>query len=208
MCSSSGLNRCRSAGAVILLAGLALAGCASLPQFELTQTLELPGTGYTMDYPAGWYVEIMEPLGAAVVSQNEAALADGIFGGDWTPKSGVAHGYGVWLQRTSRLTAAFWADFMGSGRPTESARDMIRLSKMWGWQEPEPAAIRDVVVAGVDASMAELPPPPSAALFYVAIAGPEKDVYILRVMAPTTKELERFKPTWEKMLASIKPAKP
>jgi hypothetical protein len=69
------------------------------------------------------------------------------------------------------------------------------------------AAIHDVVVAGVNASMVELAPPPSAALFYLATAGPAKDVYILRVMAPTTKELERFKPTWEKMLASIKPTK-
>jgi hypothetical protein len=192
---------------VCIVACLLCAGCASIPELMLTQTLELPGTGYTVDYPAGWYVEVIEPLGAAVLSQNKVALAGGIASGQDPPPIAVARGYEVWLQRVSKDLATVWVGIDAPGKPHESARDMLPLCREWSWKPPEDAAIHDVVVAGVNASMAELAPPPSAALFYAVIAGPKKDVYLLRVMAPTTSDLARFRPTWEKMLASIKPVK-
>ncbi len=204
----------RLVGAILVCA--VWAGCASAPNIALTQSLELPGTGYTMDYPAGWYKEVMEPLGWAVVSQNKVALVDGMVtsGGSASQSStlpggtGLSAGYQVWFQKISGLTAGQVLEMMAQGKPKETARDMLPLARKLGWEAPTDAAIRDVVIAGVSAAVAELAPPPSAALFYAAIVGPHKDVYTLRVQGPTTKELERFKPTWEKMLASIRPTKP
>ena len=169
--------------------------------------MELPGTGYSIDYPAGWYSDVMEPLGWAVMSQNEVELASGMItaGGlgygstVYVTKLNEQKGYVVWFQKTSRENAV-----MLSRAETDelTGRDILPIAIWLGWEAPTDAPIRDVVISNVRAAVAEFGPPPGAALFYAAIYD---DVYLLRVQAPTAKELERFMPTWEEMLQSIKP---
>lgn len=190
-----------------LVAAVMSVGCASAADMALTQKVELPELGFVMDYPAGWRVDAIEAVGVAVVSQNKADLAGGMASWGGYP-SGKAGGYEVWFQRISRIVASNGVDIQAPGGAKDTPRGMIPLAKLWGYKLPPNDELRDVVVAGLDAVVAELAPPLSASLFYVAFAGPGKDVYILRLLAPTTKELERFKPTWEKMLASIKFTKP
>ena len=194
-------------GAVLICA--VVAGCASAPDLALTERLELPGTGYVMDYPAGWRMDGLEPLGVAVVSEEEVAVADGMIGVGstyWAAPTAVARSFQVWFQLMFSHSASMQAArFLGDGNITSTARGSVHLAKLYGWEEPNDDAIRDVTVAGLQAAVAEFGPPPSAALVYAAVL-PNKDVCILRLLARSTEDLDRFKPTWEKMLASIRPA--
>lgn len=56
-----------------------LAGCAIALQFDLSETVEPPGTGHTIDYPDGWYVESQPAFRPIVISAKETELYNGSY---------------------------------------------------------------------------------------------------------------------------------
>ena len=96
-----------------VIAALLLFGCVTVPRFELAESMELPGTGYTIEYPSGWHADVMEPLGWAVMSQFEVEMTNGMItaggsmtgGGTFSTGYGETEGYEVWFQRMSRANA-------------------------------------------------------------------------------------------------------
>ena len=188
---------------------LLLAGCATVPQFDLTETMELPGTGHTIDYPAGWYVVSMEPLRATVISEKETDLGSGMMQAAYVG-SGVSTGYEIRMEIKERDFIVKRSMMYGPEDIDINDADSVRfilsfIVKHWLFETPADEDMRDVTIAEIPAVMAELKPPPSAALFYVALINDGSDVVLFRLIAPTTEDIDKFKPTWEKILQSIKP---
>lgn len=204
---------------------LLLASCAKPADIELSQTLDLLGFGFSMDYPGGWSsAEIEEQVVAVAENEWESErLAfrfddtgfTWIYGqsplsaktGDDDPVASIqtkVSGYQVifTMSDTQYLADKVNGSLIRSDIAPEPLRAFFEGAVvLYGYATPKESKISEIEIFGVPAISGTLRNRYSAAIL---ILGHKADVtFSLRVLARSNRSLKAFMPTWEKMLESI-----
>ncbi len=157
----------------------------------LTETHEFAGLGFTIDYPAGWFAASDDSV--TNISQLEVDHLRAFSGGTF-PTTGI----GVSLDHRD-------ITFMrGIGLPADATTaDLVQIfAAFFEWQEPFEAV--EIEVFGVlAASVRAIDGSGNTALTLQGFIADE--VFVLFIFSPSDEVLDAFLPTWEAMLASIKP---
>ena len=178
----------------LLLAGVfILSACSAIQvdeassQGDLTQSYEIPGFGYRIDYPEGWTADTRETytIISELEADNQRALTgsgsvEGLtIGFEHRPLSFL---YGLGLEQDATLEGLFSFN-----------------AAFFGWQESQVSettlfgepALR-VNAAGVDR--------PGIAVMGLV----NESAYLLTLAAPTNESLDEFLPAFEDILGSVK----
>ncbi len=177
--------------AIMLLSPLIFVTLAQEP-LALTQTHEIAGLGFSIDYPAGWFADSQAP--ATLISQLEVDHEQAFSDSD-SPQVGIVIAFD---HRD--------IDFMRSiGLPADATMtDLVQLNAgFFEWQEP--FEVVDTEVFGVPAaSVRTVDDNGFSTVTLQGFIGEE--MFLLSIVAPPPGEvLDDFLPTWEAMLASIEP---
>jgi hypothetical protein len=182
---------------VVMVGLLALTAQAQAPQesaepLALTETHEISDFGFTIDYPAGWFAASRKPN--TVISQLGVDFQRVITDNDELPTTGIT------ITHDHRGTA-----FMRSiGLPADaSIEDLVQVNAgFFEWQEP--FEISETEIFGMPAvSVRAVDGKGDSGVALQGFIGEE--VFLLTVVAPSDEALDAFLPTWEAMLASIRP---
>ena len=204
---------------------LVLTNCAKPVHMELSETLDLRGFGFSIDYPEGWSTaEIERKVFAVAENEWESDRLSfrfddtgftWIYGqsplsaktGDDAPVASIqtkVSGYQVifTMSETQYLTDKVNGSLMRSDVAAEPLREFFEAAVvLYGYAKPKESEISEIEIFGVPAISGTLRNRYSAA---VLILGHKDDVtFSLRVLARSRRLLKAFMPTWEKMLESI-----
>ncbi|MCH8086609.1 MAG: hypothetical protein IIC81_02020 [Chloroflexi bacterium] len=156
---------------------------------ELTQTQVFKGFGFSIDYPEGWTATTEGKFTDIIEFQEDSELSS---------ISGAPErkGYGVSLQRVT-------LDFLrNTGLPDQpSLEDLLNLnSRLFGWEVLETS---NTSVFGVPALSVTIRSPSNAGITLIGFV--KDEAFALSMIAPTEEARDQFRPTWIRMLESIKP---
>ena len=204
---------------------LVLTNCAKPVHMELSETLDLRGFGFSIDYPEGWSTaEIERKVFAVAENEWESDRLSfrfddtgftWIYGqsplsaktGDDAPVASIqtkVSGYQVifTMSETQYLTDKVNGSLMRSDVAAEPLREFFEAAVvLYGYAKPKESEISEIEIFGVPAISGTLRNRYSAAIL---ILGHKDDVtFSLRVLARSRRLLKAFMPTWEKMLESI-----
>ena len=204
---------------------LALASCAKPADMDLSETLDLLGFGFSMDYPGGWSSAVIEEKVVAVAeneweSERFSFRFDDtgftwIYGqsplsaktGDDDPVASIqtkVSGYQVifTMSDTQYLADKVNGSLIRSDIAAEPLREFFETAVvLYGYATPKESKISEIEIFGVPAISGTLRNRYSAAIL---ILGHKADVtFSLRVLARSNRLLKAFMPTWERMLDSI-----
>ena len=212
----------------VLLAAVVfvLASCAKPADVELSETLDLRGFGFSMDYPEGWSTAEIEGKVLAVAeneweSERLSFRFDDtgftwIYGqsplsaetGDDAPVASIqtkVSGYQVifTVSETQYLTTKVNGSLIRSDIAHEPLREFFEAAVvLYGYPRPTEREMSGMEIFGVPAVSGTLRNRYSAAIL---ILGHKGDVtFSLRVLARSKRLLKAFMPTWEEMLESIR----
>lgn len=159
---------------------------------DVTETYEIPGFGFSIDYPTGWAIDTRDPV--TVIASSEAALQARFSDSNPAPETVVI--------TLDHRTVEF---LQGIGLAAEdpTAQDLLEFnSNEFGWtdiSDPE-----EVEVFGTTALVVRFGDPRGGFnLAYQGVRPDVDDVFLLSVGSPTEENLDAFLPTWEAMLESI-----
>ena len=209
----------------IAIVVLVLASCARPADMDLSETLDLLGFGFSMDYPGGWSsAEIEEKVVAVAENEWESERLSfrfddtgftWIYGqsplsaktGDEDPVASIqtkVSGYQVifTMSDTQYLADKVNGSLIRSDIAPEPLRAFFEGAVvLYGYATPKESKISEIEIFGVPAISGTLRNRYSAAIL---ILGHKADVtFSLRVLARSNRSLKAFMPTWEKMLESI-----
>lgn len=183
-------------GPVITLLVLGLffmSACSSLqgpslsPRVELPETYDIPGFGYSIDYPEGWTADTRDNY--TVISEVEADNARTFAG------SSSYEGFVIGFEHRP-------IDFLVSlGLERDATLEQLLSfnSSFFNWQASEPT---EISLFGEPALSITGSVQPGAVI--MGFRGDK--VYLLTFTAPSDDDWEAFQLTYESMLASVKEA--
>ncbi len=159
---------------------------------DVTETYAIPGFGFSIDYPAGWFVETREPV--TVITQTEEQL-EAAFSDSSAPRMGL----GVDLDHR---TVAFLQD-IGLTTDNPTAEDLLEFNTSnFTWTDVRD--LGEVEVFGTTAVVVRVTDQDGE--FFVVYQGVRPDtgeIFLIGVGAPTEESLDAFLPVWEAMIESI-----
>ena len=215
---------------IVLAVVLMLCSCAQPLHLELTESHVLPGFGFSIQYPTEWSTaEIEENVLAVAENVWESERLSYRFDetGFTRVAGGQAHGlvyegsegaravaplqtkvssYQVvfTLNETQFVTAKVNSRLNRSDVTHEPPREFFKTSVgLYGYQIPKESKISEIEIFGVPAVRAMLRNTYSATI--LILGHKDEFTFSLRILARTNRRLRAFMPTWEKMLASVKP---
>lgn len=185
----------------VTVAVFLLASCAPSPtqpdpqnsrdsqRFKLSETYEFPDFGYSIDYPAGWFVDTEPPV--TVISElhedHQRALRGAVFS---------VSGYQVTLDHRD-------ISFMRSiGLPNNpTLDDLLNLNAdFFAWQEP--ISPQNIMVFESEAYSVETE---DGRNWGVSVMGfREGEAFLLSFLAPTENARDAFLPRWAQMLEGLR----
>jgi len=164
---------------------------APLPT-EVTETHTIPGFGYSIGYPAGWFVETRGSITAIAQTEEQlqARFADPI-----PPREAL----GVNLDHR---TVAF-LQTLGLTSDDPTAQDLLEFNTSnFDWTDVRD--LGEVELFGTTAVVARITTPDGdVAIEYQGILPDNGEIFLFGVAALTEERLDAFLPAWEAMLGSI-----
>ncbi len=164
---------------------------APLPT-EVTETHTIPGFGFSIGYPAGWFVETRGSI--TVIAQTEEQL-QARFADPIPPRAAL----GVNLDH--RTVAFLQTVGLTSDDPT--AQDLLEFNTSnFDWTDVRD--LGEVELFGTTAVVARITTPDGdVAIEYQGILPDNGEIFLFGVAALTEERLDAFLPVWEAMLGSI-----
>ena len=160
----------------------------------LIETYTIPGFGFSIDYPAGWFAETREPV--TVIAQTEEQL-EALFSDPNAPRPGL----GVNLDHR---TVAFLQD-IGLTTDNPTAEDLLEFNTSnFDWTDVRD--LEEVEVFGATALVVRVTHPNGAfSVVYQGVHPDTGEAFLLSFTAPTGGEgVEALLlPVWEVMFESI-----
>ena len=160
----------------------------------LTETYTIPGFGFSIDYPAGWFAETREPV--TVIAQTEEQL-EALFSDPNAPRPGL----GVNLDHR---TVAFLQD-IGLTTDNPTAEDLLEFNiSNFDWTDVRD--LEEVEVFGATALVVRVTHPNGEfSVVYQGVHPDTGEAFLLSFTAPTGGEgVEALLlPIWEVMFESI-----
>ncbi len=173
------------------------AGTSGSPAaFDLTHTHEITGFGYTIDYPPAWFANTRNTV--TVIAELEEDVEQALASDTPQPFAGVT------IQLDHR-PLSFMEDLgLPSDNPTNE--DLLELNiGLFEWTEIVDRS--QVTVFGVPAFAVRATSRFGQPMVAVQAVRPdEDDIFLLTIKAPTEVALLEVLPTWEAMMASIRPS--
>jgi len=159
---------------------------------EVTETHTIPGFGYSIGYPAGWFVETRGSV--TVIAQTEEQLR-----AQFADPSPPREALGVNLDHR---TAAF-LQTLGLTSDDPTAQDLLEFNTSnFDWTDVRD--LGEVELFGTTAVVARVTTPDGdVAIEYQGILPDKGEVFLFGVAARTEETLDAFLPAWEAMLGSI-----
>jgi len=159
---------------------------------EVTETHTIPGFGYSIGYPAGWFVETRGSITAIAQTEEQlqARFADPI-----PPREAL----GVNLDHR---TVAF-LQTLGLTSDDPTAQDLLEFNTSnFDWTDVRD--LGEVELFGTTAVVARITTPDGdVAIEYQGILPDNGEIFLFGVAALTEERLDAFLPAWEAMLGSI-----
>jgi len=159
---------------------------------EVTETHTIPGFGYSIGYPAGWFVETRGSITAIARTEEQlqARFADPI-----PPREAL----GVNLDHR---TVAF-LQTLGLTSDDPTAQDLLEFNTSnFDWTDVRD--LGEVELFGTTAVVARITTPDGdVAIEYQGILPDNGEIFLFGVAALTEERLDAFLPAWEAMLGSI-----
>jgi hypothetical protein len=155
---------------------------------DVTETYSIPDFGYSIDYPAGWFVETRDTT--TEIGQIEEDLFSDSNEGD-----------GVGVSLDHRTVAFLQGIGLASDDPT--AQDLVDFNTTeFDWTDVRDPA--DVEVFGSPAIRVRVTKPDGGeAVQYQGIRSDTGEGFLFGFGAPTGEILDEFLPTWNVMFESI-----
>ena len=164
---------------------------------DVTETYEIPGFGYSIDYPSGWFVETRGTI--TLIASSEEVLAAGF--SDSEPEEPI-DGLGF---RLDHRTVAF-LQTLGLATDDPTAEDLLEFNNSLDGSS-DTADVRDQAEVEVFASPAiRVRSTGSLGGEFIAYQGIRADTdeaFLLSFGAPSGEILDEFLPTWDMMFESI-----
>jgi len=159
---------------------------------DVTETYTIPGFGFSIDYPAGWFVETRESV--TVIAQTEEQLQASF--SDPSPP-GVALGVGL-----DYRTVAFLQG-IGLTADDPTAEDLLEFNtNNFDWTDVRD--LGEVEVFGTTALVVRVTNPEGDfAINYQGVRPDTGEAFLFGIGAPTEETLDAFLPAWEAMFESI-----
>jgi steroid delta-isomerase-like uncharacterized protein len=163
---------------------------AAMPTYELTGTHEFDGFAFNIDYPAGWFTGISDPVTSIYELEIDKRL---IY------ESGKSQGYFISLDHRDMA----FMQSIGISADNPTLDDLLNLNKeFFGYEEPfeveetEAFGVPVLQVHRVDRSN----------ISGIDLMGFVNDeAFLLSINAPSDEALQAFLPTWNTMVESIQP---
>ena len=159
---------------------------------DVTETYTFPDTGYSIDYPAGWFVRTNAPV--TFIAQTEEQL-ESRFVDPMPPNTALSIGF-------DHRTVLFLQSIgLTSDDPT--AQDLLEFNiANFNW-----TVLRDVgevEVLGTTAAVVRVKDPDGdVSIQYQGIHPDSGEVFLFGIGGPTEAEVDAFLPTWETIIESI-----
>ncbi len=159
---------------------------------DVTETYTIPGFGFSIDYPAGWFAETREPV--TFITQTEEQL-EAFFSDTSTPSTGL----GVNLEHR---TVAFLQD-IGLTTDNPTAEDLLEFNTSnFDWTDVRD--LEEVEVFGATALVVRVTQRNGEfSVVYQGVRPDTGEAFFLIYGAPTEESLDAFLPVWEAMFESI-----
>jgi hypothetical protein len=159
---------------------------------DVTETYSIPGFGYSIDYPAGWFAETRGSV--TTIAQTEEELEARFSDSNPPPEA-----LGVGLDH--RTVAFLQGIGLTSDNPT--AEDLVEFNtNNFGWTNVHDLA--EVEIFGATAIRVRVTIPEGGeSIQYQGVRPDNGEVFLFGIGAATDESLDAFLPAWDAMFESI-----
>lgn len=163
-------------------------------EYDLSATIPLGDSGYTIPYPASWFAEVVD---------NQLTISDSLAQLDEPFTQPPLEGYSIDFAYTPMDM------FVTFGMPEDPGLQVLMETAVDFYNVTEPTDVVETTLLGVPAirarSRMSLEPEPEHPI--EATTGILDDrIFFLVLHATNDEELEKFLPTWRQMVEGIQPA--